>query len=88
MISKFLIILFSLYSLNSFSSSEMISCSYNFGNNTEILKIKEYPFVKKWIKNKLRYKIYINSKEFSETEDYLTIQNNKNHKITYSLKCK
>lgn len=68
-----------------------INCEYNFGMASfatgNIQKLKQIH--KEFETNGLKYEVHIeNVKEFTEVEDYITIENEKGHKITYALECK
>lgn len=84
---KYLILFICIISVSNVFSSE-IECHYNFKNNSFIIESNgKWPIERKYTENNLDYKIYIKNSSFNEVNDYMTIKNEKGHKITYSLEC-
>lgn len=81
------IIFLLMLSFNIFASTKKIECLYDFDTKViELDNLTKFPI--EFNENNLKYKININNiNKFDKLDDYMTIQNNKGHKITYSLDC-
>jgi uncharacterized protein involved in tellurium resistance len=76
--------------MNECNASEIIKCSYNFGNDILNVKVeKKYKDVsKKHIHNGLLYEYKIeNINDFNKLSGYISITNPRGHKISYPLNC-
>lgn len=73
------------------AESKVISCKYDFGNKEEVFGVG---LIKKTVhistaRNGLKYTFHIEDIDnFKQTDDYVVIENEKGHRITFFLECK
>ncbi|NJO50845.1 MAG: hypothetical protein HC840_16910 [Leptolyngbyaceae cyanobacterium RM2_2_4] len=84
-------IIMSLLFLIGSAQAGTVGCDYNFGNNSISLGfVPSTKTIKREFKsNGLRYVVNIKDiRQPNEVEDYITIEDQKRRKITYTLKCR
>lgn len=68
-----------------------ITCEYNFGNDSVSLGFaphQQQTLERRFNMKGLRYVVHVeNIKVPNEVDDYIIIENDKQHRITYALKC-
>jgi len=84
---RLMVLVFTLYQT---VEAKVVKCKYNFDNESVMFAtgtLRDKVKIKRKI-GKLQYNYHINNiKSFNVTEDYVTVTNDKNQKITYSLSC-
>lgn len=76
--------------VNQAYGNSVVNCTYNFGNSG--ISMGFVPHQKKihreFKKDGHKYVVHVEDiNKFAEVEDYISIENNKGHKITYALEC-
>lgn len=92
-VKNFTLLLFLVMACTNISHAQSTTykCTYNFGNKTEYIgttTLKTKIVAKKEVDG-LKYTFVLSdTNNFSDLNDYVTIENDKGHKITYALSCK
>jgi len=87
----YLVILLVLGFIKYSQAGELIHCNYRHDLNSFATGnvLKQKTIHKEFRKDGLKYVVHIeNTSKFDKVEDYISMENDKSHKITYSLECK
>lgn len=80
-----------IFSLSMAQASEFIACEYNFGlKEFATHNVNKAKTIHKEFDNEgIHYVVHIdNTKKFNEVDDYISMENDRGHRMTYALTCR